>query len=103
GQRCEAFFRSWTRKEAYVKAKGGGLSIPLNQFDTSIGPASTAVLLGAEDDPWKASRWMLKELDPGPGYSAALAVEGYGWQLECWQWLAPYQAGRSERTTRVGH
>jgi 4'-phosphopantetheinyl transferase len=90
GQRCEAFFRCWTRKEAYVKAKGGGLSIPLDQFDTSIGPASTAVLLGAEDDSGEASRWILKDLDPVPGYSAALAVAGYGWQLECWQWLAPY-------------
>jgi 4'-phosphopantetheinyl transferase len=84
--RTDAFFRCWTRKEAYVKARGGGLSIPLDQFDVSLAPGEPAVLLQTRADPRDAGRWSLRDLDPGPGYAAALAVEGHAWPLKCWQW-----------------
>lgn len=83
---AEAFFACWTRKEAYIKARGEGLAFPLNQFDVSLAPGEPAALLSTKGDPQEASRWSLHELDPGPGYVAALAVEGYGWRLKCWQW-----------------
>lgn len=82
----EAFFNCWTRKEAYIKAKGQGLALPLNQFDVSLVPGEPAKLLSARGDAQEASRWALQELIPDPGYVAALAVEGDEWQLACWRW-----------------
>lgn len=81
----EAFFRCWTCKEAFVKAKGGGLSLPLNQFDVSLAPGKPGSLLSIRDDSKEASHWALQELDVGVGYVAALAVEGHGWTLKRWQ------------------
>ena len=83
----EAFFNCWTRKEAYIKARGAGLSLPLNQFDVSLVPGEPAALLSTEGDSLEAARWALRALDPGPGYAAALAVEGHDWRLKCWQWV----------------
>jgi len=84
--RPEAFFNCWTRKEAYIKAKGEGLSLPLDQFDISLASSKPATLLNTRGEPQNASRWSLEELKPGPGFVAALAVEGHGWRLACWQW-----------------
>jgi len=85
----EAFFRCWTRKEAYIKARGEGLSLPLDQFDVSLAPGEPAAVLGTQHDSSEASRWSLQELTPAPGFVAALAVAGHGWSLTCWQWLDP--------------
>ena len=87
----QAFFRCWTRKEAYIKARGEGLSLPLDQFDVSLAPGEPAAVLGTQGDPSEASRWSLEELSPAPGYAAALAAEGHGWRLACWQWPDPGQ------------
>lgn len=85
-QRLEAFFNCWTRKEAYIKARGEGLSFRLDQFDVSLMPGEPAALLTVRGDSCEAARWSLQELEPAPGYVAALAVEGHGWHLHCWQW-----------------
>ena len=82
----QAFFTCWTRKEAYIKAKGGGLSIPLDQFEVSLAPGEPAALKQTSRDPAEARRWRMQELSPGPGYEAALCVEGQDWQLSSWQW-----------------
>jgi 4'-phosphopantetheinyl transferase len=82
----EAFFNCWTRKEAFIKAKGLGLAYPLNQFEVSLRPGDPAKLLHIEDDCYEINRWSLKELGLDSRYAAALAVEGHDWQLECWQW-----------------
>ncbi|MFZ5918973.1 MAG: 4'-phosphopantetheinyl transferase family protein [Chloroflexota bacterium] len=83
---ARAFFDCWTRKEAYIKARGEGLSLPLDQFDVSLSPGEPARLLSTPGDPSEAARWSLRALWPGPGYAAALAAEGPPWQLQCWQW-----------------
>ncbi len=85
--RPRAFFRCWTRKEAYLKARGDGLSLPLDRFDVSLLPAQPAALLCAPGDPQEASRWSLSDLPAGPGYVAAIAVQGRGWRLTCWRWM----------------
>lgn len=82
----KAFFNCWTRKEAYIKATGKGLSLPLHQFDVSLVPGEPTLLLSTRENPQEASRWTLRELKPGPGYVVALAVEGHDWRLDCWQW-----------------
>jgi len=87
----QAFFRCWTRKEAYIKARGEGLSLALDQFDVSLAPGEPEATLGTRRDPSEASRWSLQELIPAPGYVAALAAEGQGWRLTCWQWPDPRQ------------
>jgi 4'-phosphopantetheinyl transferase len=82
--RIEAFFECWTRKEAYVKARGEGLSLPLDQFDVSLRPGEPARLIATRPDPAEARRWQLSGLDVADGYKAALAVEGQGWTLRLW-------------------
>lgn len=82
--RRAAFFNCWTRKEAYVKARGEGLSLPLREFEVSLAPGAPAELLHVANDPRERDRWSLLALEPGPGYVAALAVEGHGWALRRW-------------------
>jgi len=89
-QKQDAFYNCWTRKEAYIKAIGEGLSHPLDQFDVSLTPGEPARLLRVEGDMEEVSRWQLKALTPAPGYVAALAVEGHGWRLQSWQWPNGY-------------
>ena len=82
--RLQTFFDCWTRKEAFIKAKGEGFSLPLSQFDVSIAPGKPAALLRTEWNPDEVARWSLNSFAPAPGYAAALAVEGKHWNL--WNW-----------------
>ena len=84
--RCSAFFSCWTRKEAYLKARGDGLSLPLDQFDVAFAPGAEPRLLETRHDPAEISRWTLRALDVGPGHKAALVVEGSNWELRCLDW-----------------
>ena len=84
--RCAAFFACWTRKEAYLKARGDGLSLPLEQFDVSFLPGHDPRLIETRHDPAEARRWTLHALEGGFDYKAALAVEGADWKLKCWEW-----------------
>ena len=81
--RVAAFFRCWTRKEAYIKAIGRGLSQPLDGFDVTLAPEKPPALLRANDD--DASRWSLSDIDVGSDYAAALMVEGQISELRYWQ------------------
>jgi 4'-phosphopantetheinyl transferase len=81
-----AFFACWSRKEAYIKARGLGLSIPLDSFDVTLSPGQSAALLEAREDPGGAARWSMCALSPGEHYAGALVVLGHGWQLWCGQW-----------------
>jgi 4'-phosphopantetheinyl transferase len=87
-QRVEAFFNCWSRKEAYIKGRGQGLSFSLRRFDVSLVPGSAAQLLDCREPGNESTpKWSLKEINARPGYAAALAVEGEAsWQLSCWQW-----------------
>ena len=87
-RRIDAFFECWTRKEAYVKARGEGLSLPLDQFDVSLLPGESVRLIETRPDPAEARRWQLEALSVADGYKAALAVEGKGWALQCVDWPA---------------
>jgi 4'-phosphopantetheinyl transferase len=69
-----AFFRCWTRKEAYIKAKGDGLSLALHEFDVSIAEQDRDALLATRPDPTEAARWTVCDVPMGTGYVAAVAV-----------------------------
>lgn len=82
--RVPAFFDCWTRKEAYVKAIGDGLSAPLNEFDVAFLPLETPAI--AFKDKRHRESWSLIEMSPAPQFAGALAIPGCGWKPECWTW-----------------
>lgn len=84
GIKTRSFFNCWTRKEAYIKARGEGLSHPLDQFDVSFAPDAPAGLLDSRLDPTEVSRWSFEDLSPHPAYAAALTVEGNFSRLLLW-------------------
>jgi 4'-phosphopantetheinyl transferase len=75
-ERQPAFFRCWTRKEAFIKATGNGLSCPLDAFDVTLAPRDPARLLRIEGEPEAARRFWLEDLQPAADVAGALAVEG---------------------------
>ena len=79
----EGFFLCWTRKEAYIKARGEGLQIPLKSFHVSLTPGEPERLQAAD-----SSRWSLRSLRPDPRYVGAVVGEDGGWQLRGWEWKA---------------
>jgi len=81
-----AFFRCWTRKEAYIKALGTGLSHPLDRFVVSLAPDQPAALLSCIDDPRAMQRWLLVHLELHRDYVGAIALESRSAQLVCWTW-----------------
>ncbi len=70
-----AFFRCWSRKEAYIKARGEGLSLPLAQFDVSVEPDTTRILLATRPEATEAERWTIRNLAIASNYAAAVAFE----------------------------
>jgi|HubBroStandDraft_1064217.scaffolds.fasta_scaffold00014_57 4'-phosphopantetheinyl transferase len=92
-EKAAAFFRCWTRKEAYIKATGDGLSLPLTQFDVSLAVGEIDALLATRPDRSEAGRWLLREVPGGPGYIAALCVPGRDWKLNDWS-ENPHGLGR---------
>ena len=84
--RSELFFQYWTRKEAFLKARGEGISFPMEQCDVSLMSGSVLspiILLANTKD---SSVWYGQDLFPGHGYAAALAAEGSDWNISCWHY-----------------
>jgi 4'-phosphopantetheinyl transferase len=88
GDKLPGFFRCWTRKEAYLKARGDGLSIPLNSFDMSLAPDNPIGMLSNRMDPNEVSRWSFYTFIPEEGFIAALAIEGWGVKPDFKRWKA---------------
>lgn len=74
--RCRAFYTYWTRKEAFLKAKGVGLTTDLKKVNVALKPERSVYLLKSDYASEKADCWVLHDLHPGFGYVGALAVEG---------------------------
>lgn len=85
-RRDEAFLACWTRKEAFVKAIGQGLSCPLDQFDVTVDPRDPPELQATRWDALEAERWAMASVDPGPDYIGALAVPARNLKITRWQW-----------------
>ena len=86
GARLAAFFNCWTRKEAFVKALGGGLSVPLDSFQVSVGSYAPARLLWA--DGGESDRWSMLDVSE-PGVAAAVVVEGHAPVLQRMDFVPP--------------
>ena len=83
-EQVAAFFRCWTRKEAYIKAIGKGLSQPLDGFDVTLAPADPAALLRPGDE--DTATWSVSDIDVGPAYASALMVEGFISEISLWRY-----------------
>ena len=83
--KSNAFFRCWTRKEAYIKAVGDGLSMALDRFDVTLESEEDCRFLALDGDPDRARAWTLRHLDPPGNYVGALALEGGPWTIHAWR------------------
>lgn len=88
-QRLIGFYNCWTRKEAYVKARGDGFFLPLDAFDVSLVPGERARVLANRLDPPDTSRWSLHEITPVDNYVGALAVQGRRARICVRRWDKP--------------
>jgi 4'-phosphopantetheinyl transferase len=84
--RVEGFFNAWTRKEAVVKALGGGLSIPLDSFEVSLRPSEPPAILRWDIPGVAPGRWRIHHVEPAMGYVGALAVDSAASVCRCWRW-----------------
>lgn len=75
-QKLTGFYHCWTRKEAFIKAIGEGLSYPLDQFEVSFLPNEKPSIKHIKNDQVQGEAWSLKALEPYPEYIGAIAVEG---------------------------
>ncbi|MFY0591774.1 4'-phosphopantetheinyl transferase family protein [Roseivirga sp.] len=87
-EQLQAFYNCWTRKEAFIKAKGGGLSIPLDQFEVSLLPDESPELKIIRWDPADVSNWQLKSFKIDKDYTAATIVSNSVLQYKCFEGTA---------------
>lgn len=79
--RAKGFFHCWTRKEAYLKAKGAGLQIPLKSFRVSVTPGAPERLHATD-----SRQWRLHSLEPVATHVGAVVGEGHDWRLTLLEW-----------------
>jgi 4'-phosphopantetheinyl transferase len=84
-RRIIAFYNCWTRKEAYIKAQGMGLSLPLDSFDVSLG--EPVLLRATRPNTSEAAQWTLLSLDVESGYAGAVAVRRHDLDFRLWDFL----------------
>jgi 4'-phosphopantetheinyl transferase len=86
-QQIQGFFKCWTQKEAYIKAKGMGLSIPLDSFDVSVSPVDPAGLISNKNEPLEIFKWKIQEIQIEGNYASAICAEGNDWETIVMTWL----------------
>ncbi len=86
-ERPAAFFNLWTRKEAWLKATGVGITESLNRVELSFLPGEPARILSVADDPEEAGKWTLAGLNPAAGFIGALAIRARGLNVLCRHWV----------------
>jgi 4'-phosphopantetheinyl transferase len=85
-QKSEAFFNCWTRKEAYLKATGEGISESLPRVEVTVMPGEAPRLLGLAGDERAATEWTFYSFEPTSGFVGAVAIKATGLKLSCWRW-----------------
>jgi 4'-phosphopantetheinyl transferase len=84
-----AFFNLWTRKEAWLKATGEGLSDSLNQVEVSFLPRDKAQLVRLFGKTAQIDQWTLRELAPVAEFTGAVVVQAPNLAVRCWRWFEP--------------
>jgi len=92
--RAEGFFLCWTRKEAYVKARGDGLQVPLDSFSVSVSPDAPATLWSTDESRWRIESFVPSLLSE-PRYVASVVAEGQDWRPRYLKW-GPARGARPE-------
>jgi 4'-phosphopantetheinyl transferase len=82
--RSSIFFQIWTRKEAFIKATGKGLSQPLSSFDVLAATGERLSVVQHSAQAPGAPRWGICDLRPHPHYAGALVAGGTEWKVRCW-------------------
>ena len=85
-ERLFAFYNCWTRKEAFIKAIGKGLTYDLSEFDVSLAPDKPARILSISGNTEQAACWSLAELNPASDFVAAIAYKGQERKMVCLGW-----------------
>lgn len=80
-QRTRGILQCWTRKEALVKAKGDGLSLPLEDFTVTFSPGEPPRIVALGGNTRVTEDWWLFHLEPAPDYVGAVAIRGRDWKL----------------------
>jgi 4'-phosphopantetheinyl transferase len=75
--RHQGFFNCWTRKEAYIKAVGDGLSVPLDSFEVTLQPGAPARMVALEGSAKAAGFWTFHAFTPEPEYTGAVAYRDH--------------------------
>lgn len=88
--KISGFYNCWTRKEAFIKAIGEGLSFPLDQFEVSLHPNAPAQLLATYWNQEEIKTWTLTSFHPKPDYTAALAFKGDPVEIKYFNWENNY-------------
>lgn len=79
--RVQGFFKCWTRKEAYIKARGLGLQIPLKSFHVAVITDEPQQLIDEDSSPWS-----LYPFEPHRGFAGAVAAKGKNWRVRYFDW-----------------
>lgn len=87
GEQRRAFFHGWTRKEAFLKATGQGLTVALDQLAVALDPDETHVAVRTGWDPPEAAQWTVRTLPLDDEHPAAVAARGGDWSLRCFHWM----------------
>ncbi len=82
----EAFLRHWTRKEAYLKGRGVGLTVAPAEFEVRPMDVSSDGRWHVPGDP----AWEIRDLAPGPSFAAAIAVAWPGFRATLFEWSSSH-------------
>ena len=80
----DVFFQFWTRKEAFLKAIGKGLSFPMERCDVSIADNRNFAPVIIPTDTEEHTNWFVLDLEPGKGYAAAVVADRPEMEISFW-------------------
>ena len=99
--KLQAFYNCWSRKEAFLKAVGDGLSFPLHEIEVFFGNQYPDTVQGISWGEEAAQQWSMHDIEIPDGYAASLVVEGYEYSVSHHQWTQS-QIYESEMQFREG-